>query len=164
MNNINMRYIIKILHSFLLIFTGVLIITALVNITIFSKPNLMDVIEYAMNVSDIDIGPIDSLFIARVIRQQLWEIHFYIGSVVSILTFAIMILLLSRQALNHKSIIYNAISVSFLFFTGIVMHYRDKLSISTDSFEVLKTMHWVSISIFAIAIVFHLYEIIKSYR
>ncbi len=75
----NKAKVIAYLHVLMMMILTATILTAVFNTTLFSKENIMEIIDYALAVTHIEMSPVDSIFIARVIRQQLWEVHFYIG-------------------------------------------------------------------------------------
>jgi len=165
MNYLKLR---QFLHILFIISIGSVGLSSIVNSTIFSKEGLIDVIESSSSIANVEISPVDALFIARVIRQQLWEIHFYFG--VSSFLLSILILLIykkqkAKKVLNSNiSLCFMLASLLYLFTIGLLMFYRSDIHISTHVFELLKNLHWIGIYIFLFAILFHLYNIFKKQR
>ena len=153
----------KLSHTTLLILISITIITAIINTTLFSKPNLMEVISYSLTVAEIELEPTDTLFIARVIRQQLWEVHFYIGAAL----FLISTFLFVRYFINHrknqtikKSLIFNFNVLLCMAILGIILFYRKEMDIPLEVISYIRDAHWIGIFFLALSIFFHIYTML----
>lgn len=158
----------RLLHIFLVMLITVVIITAIINTTLLSKASIMEIIEYALTVTGLEITPVDSIFIARLIRQQIWEVHFYIGlltlifSIILFLSIAIKTEIFRKEKSMSLSLYFNTITISFFTLTGILLFYRDKFEFAVGLVEDLRLLHWFSLYAGAIFILFHLYLVVTK--
>ena len=151
---------IKSLHIILVALITSVILTAIFNTTVLSKVNIMNLIDYAISVTGSDISPVDSLFIARIIRQQLWQVHFLVG--ISLPTIIVAMLILRKLKNLTFTLLFNFTSIIYLSVIGTFLFFRKELELSTQLVEILRDSHWVGVYLFGLAIVFHLYSLLCS--
>lgn len=151
----------KIFHLLLLLLIIIVSVISFLNTTIFSKESLIEVVQYVSHTTESSISPVDSLYIARVIRQQLWEVHFYVG--ILVLVFALVVLYyyqkcnVYKRKILQKSAYVNTTVVSYMAVIGILLFYRDVLGLSSDSITLLRDLHWFGIYLSLPILIAHLY-------
>lgn len=165
LNKSNTMKIIGFFHVLLMILISSVVITAIFNTTLFSKANLIETIDYALDVTGAIMSPVDSLLVARIIRQQLWQVHFFVG--VSLPIMAAIIYLMRQQIYKTKQITV-FLNVSILFYMSLVgslLNFRRELNLSLDFANILRDLHWTGIYIFIAFVLYHLYIVlIKTKR
>jgi len=162
-------FFLKFIHIVLIISLTTTIVNGLINISLLSKHNIMRIIDYALSVINAEISPVDSIFIARLIRQQLWQVHFYSGIFSIILAILVIVLLHRSSSFQIKkdmltSVRINAAVLGFMAITGIFLFYRSELHLQANTVSFIRDLHWCGIYTFIIAITFHLYRVFNSYK
>jgi len=163
------RFFLKLAHIALIISLTTTIVNGLVNISLLSKHNIMRIIDYALSVIHTEISPVDSIFIARLIRQQLWQVHFYSGILSIGLVVLIIVLFYKYSSLRIKkemltSIRINVVVLSFMAISGIFLFYRSEFSIPSGTVSLIQYLHWGGIYTLVLTIIFHLYRVFNSYK
>ena len=162
-------FFLKFIHIVLIISLTTTIVNGLINISLLSKHNIMRIIDYALSVINAEISPLDSIFIARLIRQQLWQVHFYSGVFSIILAMLVIVLFYRYSSLKIKkdmliSIRINVAILSVMAISGIFLFYRSELHLQANTVSLIRDLHWCGIYTFIIAIIFHFYRVFNSYK
>jgi len=142
-----------------MILISALIVTAIFNTTLLSKPNIIEIINYAMSLSDETMNPIDSLYVAKIIRQQLWEVHYLIGVCVTVLSIVLYVYY-KYSKVHNNSIFINLILIIYMFTTGFLLHYRQEFNYAYDYIGVIRYFHIAGIYFAIIIIIFHIYTVL----
>jgi hypothetical protein len=161
---------IKLLHIILVMLISIVIITAILNTTLLSKASIMGIIDYTLTMTNAQISPVDSIFIARVIRQQIWQVHFYFGVATTILAIIIAIMIFSsyKSPLFQKSaiklsVLFNSAIIALMAISGTLLFYRDKLGITEAAGGILlRDYHWIGLYLAGFFLLFHLYVFITK--
>ncbi|MFA6195342.1 MAG: cytochrome b/b6 domain-containing protein [Sulfurimonas sp.] len=158
---------IKILHVLMVMLVTTVVITAILNTTLLSKESIMSMIDYALTVTNEEMSPTDSIFVARVIRQQLWQVHFYVSvTAVPIMVFIVAIIHINYSSLflqNNSlklSITLNLVVFLFMTISGFFLFYRADLMLSESTIGLLRDLHWIGLYGSGIVVVFHLYSVV----
>ena len=157
MRNNNYLIVGKINHLLIIASLSIVIITSIFNTTLFSKESLMQIIEYALSASHSEMSPVDSLFVARVIRQQLWQVHFFVGLFLLASSLSMFYVTSKIKALP-LSVKLNLYIVLYMATIGTLLFFRRELNFSGQSIEYLRIIHWVGIYAIVAILVFHVYE------
>lgn len=158
-----MRTIYKINHWLLFVAFLGLLSTSLAAEFFFSKEAIMDSFKFSFAELNMEVPPVDQLFIARIERRDTWDWHFWIGVVFTLSLIASFFRKKEKRKSNLTSLsiigIYNAGAI--LFITGLIMFLRLYFQLEEDAFAVLKIIHNYSKWIFIILIIIHIYSIIS---
>lgn len=159
--------ITKVIHWCVFISFLGLVATALAAEFFFSKEAIMSGIDKALTMSDlfankdILIPPSDQLFIARILRRDTWDWHFYFGLFFGSLILVWVAIYLFRGVKSFdiiKAIMMFAAIV--LTISGVYMYVRLYVNIGDDVFKVLKIIHNYSWQIFSISLFLHIANIV----
>lgn len=157
----------KFLHIALVILLTITATNAFLNITLLSKQSIMRIIDYALTLINSDISPVDSIFIARLIRQELWSVHFSVAVASFFLAIIVVILFFKQKDTEHInsmkiSVVANVVPLSISFVSGIFLYYRSELHLEEELVSLLRDVHWVALYAFFLAILFHFYKILNT--
>ena len=161
-SNYSMK-IIKVLHIFLIIILSSAILTAIFNTTLLSKSSIMDLISYALDTTGAEMSPVDSIFVARVIRQQLWQVHYYLGATLPFLL--ILFYWIRAKGVKFKataSVSINTYVIFYMSIIGTILYYRKPLELTLDSIDIFRELHWLGAYAIGISLICHLYEAFKQ--
>lgn len=132
--------------------------SAFVNEVFYSKEAIMAHMDMALAIIGKSIPPVDQLFIARVLRRELWSWHFYFG--------AALFLVLTILAIESKKVrivwLYMLFGLT-MFVTGFALFIRDYVAFSQGFLDVMRTIHyWSAWVFFALFLLHALYAILYA--
>lgn len=147
----------KIIHWLILIAFLGLCITGIAAEYLFSKEAIMNSLRVSLPMVGQSIEPVDQLFIARLMRRDTWDIHFYFGiAFIVLLVFWIMI------DIGYKNNRYRTFKI-FIFLvsgvfsiSGVWMWARLNINVSDEMFSLLKKVHYFGYWSFVLLIVGHI--------
>jgi cytochrome b561 len=79
LNHKTKNVLLKISHWAVFLLFLFLAISSILELTIFHYSTLIPNLEFAYGVNEIQSGKASQVFIAKVIRGELWDLHFYTG-------------------------------------------------------------------------------------
>ena len=124
----------KISHWIIFLLFLFLGISSIMELTIFHYSTIIPNLEFAYGVNDIHRGKASQVFIARLIRGELWNWHFYVGIVFFILLTINIFHSLLRLSTIKKNIInvLLLITIFILFITGVARYFRRDISFMSE--------------------------------
>jgi len=144
-------------HIFLVILLSVVVSVAIFNTTVLSKNNIMGIIDYSLTLINTDISPVDTIFIARLIRQQLWQIHFWVGI---LLPFMSLLVFWLYKYKKNKDVFFIVGVIVYLAIIGVLLFLRSYYNFTEETFLLLKDLHWIGVWLFGFGIFYHVFKIL----
>ncbi len=159
--------VMKFNHWTIFLLTLFLGITGIIGCTALSIPELMEKMDFAFAVAEIDGGPASKRMIVRVLRGQMWELHYVAGVIMYILFFFGYFVSAYRASLKKNPFVFLFLIVlTILFITGLIRHYRGELEFTRESDRFIrdgsKTIHHYASWSFLILLIGHTIHIIYS--
>jgi hypothetical protein len=152
---------LKMQHWILFLLFLFLIISSILELTIFHYATIIPNLEFAYGVNEIQSGKASQVFIARVIRGELWNWHFYSGLLFSALLLLLLINRLIRipNIKKNSSLIVLFLTTLVLLVTGIARFNRGTLSFMSedDKFwrHLMQDIHHYAAYLISIFVVLH---------
>lgn len=152
----------KALHWLVLLSFLGLCTTGLAAEYFFSKEAIMNSFKLSLPMVNADIAPADQFFIARLLRRNTWDVHFYFGVFFGV---SIVIWLLVNLIRKRASSLWLLKLVLFgsgltLAVSGTMMFVRLYISLSEDAFGLLKHIHYYAYWTFISSLVLHIAYVI----
>ncbi len=146
----------KILHWTVFLSFLALCATSLAAEYFFSKEAIMKSLQISLPMINHSIEPVDQLHIAKIMRRDTWDFHFFSGVIFGIaLLFWIII---SYKTIFRTKIwqILLILSGFVLTISGIIMYLRLYYPLKGETFSLLKEIHNYSVDIFLLSLFLHI--------
>jgi len=155
----------RFLHLVAILAFLLTIFLAFMNEGWFSKEAIMESFSFSLPFTGNNIAQADQFFIARMLRREGWEWHFWAGSIMTLSL--VLIALLSYMGKNItnklKQFAYLvAMMAMVLFISGFPLWIRAYTEVSMDIQDVARKIHYYSAWLFGLTILAHtLYSVFK---
>ena len=141
---------LKALHWLFFIVFLVVLGTAIMNTTFFSKEAIIESFKFSFPMRDIyNIGYADQLFIARIERRIGWVFHFWAGVALFAIAVVRYILILKQKKSWFQHFFYY--SMALMFISGLPLYIRAYIDIPQEYQDVSRTIHYYTAWLFGIA-------------
>jgi len=157
---------LKAIHWIMFLLFLFLGISSIMELTIFHYTTIIPDLEFAYGVNEIQAGKASQVFIAKVIRGELWTWHFYAGLLFAALLLILFINRLTRvpNIKKNSPLIVLFLTTLVLLGTGIARHYRGTLSFMSEenSFwrHLLQHVHHYAAYTISVLVVLHVIYIV----
>ena len=159
----------KLFHILLAILFTVLVFSAIVPSTFFSKEAIIDNMIIGATMSDIELLPADMLHVARMLRREMWDFHTYVGFLFVTLVGLYLFIIIKKNwnSYNKTMKLYIVIfetTILFQFITGVLLWLRQYIDALVVYKETIMEIHFLSSFLFIGILLIHLYERILQAR
>ena len=149
----------KVLHWLFALVLLIVIFTAIMNTTFYSKEAIMETFLFSFpNIELFNVGAADQLFIARMERRAGWVFHFWSGC----LLFGIILARIFTA--KNKTIFQWSVYLTMIvmFGTGIPLFIRVDVEIPMYIQNIARDIHFYSAWIFAVICTWHIVMVIYN--
>lgn len=126
--------LLKITHWIIFLLFLFLAISSILELTIFHYSTIIPNLEFAYGVNEIQSGEASQVFIARVIRGELWDLHFYTGLLFAfLLTVQIINRFFRTNSIKKNLFQIGILAITYvLLVTGFLRFNRGSLSFMSE--------------------------------